>query len=521
LKEKQSVVYRTFLFLIFCLSTIYSFSQIVKPCGTSPYKDPWLKAYQQRPPTAQSRSNQDSTIYIPMTVHSVGEDDGDGHFGTLNILDAFCQLNTDYRESNIQFYLAEDIRLINNSAIYEHDSIYLAGLFMLENDVPNTLNTYIVRNPAGNCGYNLPWASMTVAKLCAGQNGHTWAHEVGHHFTIQHPFLGWERGVSYDDTIEPDFNNPAPEYVLYNYTIFKDQPFVDTIIVDTAFVEKVDGSNCHIAADGFCDTAPDYLSGRWECSNELSRMVQTDPDGVTFRSDASLIMSNSEEGCASRFTPQQMAAMRAYVLEKRQDLFIAPLPIQASVTTIPTPLYPIAGENAPVDGVELSWETVANATRYFIQVSRLSTFPEGLTFTFETDQTTLLVNDLVSERNYFWRVRPYNAFSTCTDFSTTEEFEVVESLTSLVSIEGLVNIQILPTVQKIGQPIQLLVETTRPLSGSLRVINSLGNTMYSERYRSLSNTSTFQISTHNLPSGVYFMGIETESGFVFEKIVLN
>jgi len=515
------VVYRTFLLLFFCLSTVFSFGQIVKPCGTAPYKDPWLKAYQQRSPAAQSRGNQDSVIYLPMTVHSVGKDDGGGHFGTVKILDAFCQLNADYLESNMQFYLTEDIRLINNSAIYEHDSIYLAGLFMLENDVPNTLNTYIVNNPAGNCGYNLPWASMTVAKLCAGKNGHTWAHEVGHHFTIQHPFLGWERGVSYDNSIEPDFSQPAPEYVLYNYTIFKDQPFVDTIIVDTAFVEKVDGSNCQIAADGFCDTAPDYLSGRWECNNGVSRTLQTDPNGTTFRSNASLIMSNSEEGCASRFTPQQMAAMRAYVLEQRQDLFATPFPIQEPVAEVPSLLYPIAGENAPVNQLELAWEVVPHATRYIIQVSRLSTFPEGLTTTYETDQTTLLVNDLVTERNYHWRVRPYNAFYTCTDFSAAEEFEVVESVTSIASIEGLMNMQLLPTVQKTGNSIQLLLETNRPLSGNLKVINAVGGTMYSEKYHSLSNTTTFQIPTHNLPSGVYFVGIETVSGFVFEKIVLN
>ena len=298
---------RTFFSIILLFFVIGAFGQSLQPCGTPAYKDPWLKTYQQRSPEAQVRSNQDSILYLPMTVHSIGEDDGDGHFGTVKTLDAFCILNEDFRASNIQFYLADDIRLTNNTAIYEHDSVYLAGLFMRENDIPNTLNTYILKDPAGNCGYNLPWASMTVAKICAGKDNHTWAHEVGHHFTIQHPFLGWEGGISHDGSIAPDYNEPAPDFVVYNYTIFKDQPFIDTLMIDTAFVEKMDGSNCHIAADGFCDTAPDYLTGRWECRGEESRTTQTDPNGVSFKSDASLIMSNSQDECKTRFTPQQLS----------------------------------------------------------------------------------------------------------------------------------------------------------------------------------------------------------------------
>ncbi len=457
-----------------------------------------------------------------MTVHSLGEDDGEGHFGRTKILDAFCQLNTDFQESNIQFYLTEDIRIVNNSAMYAHDSIYLMGLFMLENDLPNSLNTYFVQNPAGNCGYNLPWASMAVAKLCAKTTSSTWAHEVGHHFTIQHPFLGWEMGISYDGSIEPDFSEPAPEFVLYNYTIFKDQPFVDTLIVDTAIVEKLDGSNCHIAADGFCDTAPDYLTGRWECnSSGESRTLQTDPNGDTFRSDASLIMSNSEDGCSRRFTPQQIAAMRAYVLEQRQDLFVNPFAFQQPTSAPTTLLFPLASSEVPVDAVELSWETVPHATQYIIQISRLSSFPDGLTTTYGTNQTSLLIEDLTTERNYHWRVRAYNAFHTCTEFSPSEEFEVVESLTSVATIEGLVEMQVLPTAQEIGQPIQVVVATNQPLTGKLKLINSAGVTLYSTTFQRTIDSTTFQVSTQNLTSGLYFVGIQTATGFVYEKVVLH
>ena len=514
---------RIFFLVVFVWSTLSLLGQSLKPCGTPAYKAPWLKAYQQRPPTAQVRGNQDSILYLPMTVHSVGEDDGDGHFGTLNILDAFCTLNEDFKASNIQFYLAADIQLINNTAIYEHDSVYVAGLFMLENDVPNTLNTYLLKDPAGNCGYNLPWASMTVAKMCAGKQNHTWAHEVGHHFTIQHPFLGWEGGISYDGSIEPDYNQPAPEFVVYNYTIFKEQPYIDTLIIDTALVEKMDGSNCHIAADGFCDTAPDYLTGRWECrgNENESRTVQTDPNGVQFRSDASLIMGNSQDECKTRFTPQQIAAMRAYVLEERQDLFVNPLPLESPIVESPNLLYPIGEEAVPVDAVELTWEAVPNATRYIVQISRLRSFPEGLTDTYETEDLTLLVDDLVTERDYFWRVRPYNFYHTCTNFSEEAAFEVVESVTSISKIIGLENIQVQPTIQQIPAPIQVMLQTSLPLTGTLELVNVAGAILYSKPMTIEIGETHIHLPTNRLVDGLYFVGIRTEEGRIFRKVILR
>lgn len=515
------MINRIVFLVIFAFSYFGGFSQHLTPCGTPGYKSPWLKAYQQRPLEAQVRDRQDSILYLPMTVHSVGDDDGDGHFGTLNILDAFCTLNEDFRASNIQFYLAEEIRLINNTAIYEHVSVYEAGLFMRENDLSNTLNTYILKDPAGNCGYNLPWASMAVAKVCAGPENHTWAHEVGHHFTLQHPFLGWEGGISYDNSSMPDYNQPAPEFVVYNYTIFKDQPFIDTLIIDTAYVEKMDGSNCRIAADGFCDTAPDYLTGRWECRDDESRTTQTDPNGVKFKSDATLIMSNSQDDCKTRFTPQQIAAMRTYVQEERSDLFVNPPSIPLAIDASPTLLYPIGGEAIPVDAVELTWEEVPNATRYIVQISRLRTFPVGLTDTYETEEPLLLVDNLVTERNYFWQVRPYNFLYTCTNFSERAAFEVVESVTSLASIAGLERMLVQPTIQQAAEPIQVLLEANRPLSGSLELITLTGIVRKSEPFTTTVGENRFSIATDALAGGVYLVGVRTNSGAFFRKVLLE
>jgi len=202
-----------------------------------------------------------------MTVHNVGNDEGILHTDVLDILDAFCTLNEDFAQANIQFYLKEGIQHINSSALNEHDSVLAGGLLMMQFDQPNTINSYIVKDAAGNAGYNLPWASSVVNKAFINGRDHVWAHEIGHQFTLPHPFFGWENGVSYDNSATFNYNDPAPEYVLADYTIFKDTLWGDTLIIDTVLVEKMDGSNCHLAADGFCDTSP----VRWFSHHVLCR----------------------------------------------------------------------------------------------------------------------------------------------------------------------------------------------------------------------------------------------------------
>ena len=76
-------------------------------------------------------------------------------------------------------------------------------------------------------------------------------------------------------------------------------------------VERVDGVNCDIAGDGFCDTPADYLNYRWNCNNQgLSNVTQTDPLGEKLKSDGSLIMSYSSDVCSYRFSEEQIAAMQ-------------------------------------------------------------------------------------------------------------------------------------------------------------------------------------------------------------------
>ena len=74
----------------------------------------------------------------------------------------------------------------------------------------NKMGTYhqhvhFVSDPAGNCGYNLPYAGVAIAMGCGGPSDHTWAHEVI--TSVQHP--SWDgNGVSHDGSIAHNFSDP-------------------------------------------------------------------------------------------------------------------------------------------------------------------------------------------------------------------------------------------------------------------------------------------------------------------------
>ena len=517
----HKILYSTIIILF--LTHTFCFTQKPHPCGTKSKKSDWLTQYQQQPQTFSKGG--DTMLYLPMTVHTLGQDDGSGHFSITRVLDAFCTLNNDFAEANIQFYMADDVDRIDNSAFNRHDTIRTGGLFMRQYDVPNTVNSYIMDDPAGNCGYNLPWASLTVNEGCASPNDHTWAHEVGHNFSLQHPFYGWQGGVSHDNSVPHNYADPAPEYVLSDYTIFKDTLWTDTLIVDTILVEKMDGSNCHIAADGFCDTKPDYLNYRWQCTNDnQSSVTQTDPNGEKFISNGELIMSYSFSECKVGWSPEQIGAMRAHVLDQRKNLFSNPRSVEPPVTEVADLIYPLADEVVPANNIELNWEPVPNATRYVVQVSFVPNSFPGRPGNYETDQPNFIVPDsdpnIQIGRKYYWRVRAYNHFNTCSDYSDTETF-VVGDISAVAKINGLNEFKIYPSNLVAGETFKMSLNTSISLLGNLQITDLTGRILLLQNVNAAIGTTLLELPSDGLAPGMYLIGLQTEEGNAFEKVLVR
>lgn len=512
-------IYALFFLTSFVLARGQSPAEL-HPCGTPPFKSPWLERYQANPQAFDARSG--TTLYVPLTIHLVGFDNGSGFLRYGELLETLHQLQLDFEPADVQFFLEGDIRRVTNSEWADHEIIRTGYEMMVANDVDSTINCYFVSNPAGNAGYNLPYASVAVALSATGLQDHTLAHEIGHNLSIQHPFLGWEGGVSWDGSVDHNYANPAPPTVLYNYTSFQQQPFFDTLIIDTALVELADGSNCALAADGFCDTPPDYLGFRWTCDpNGLSPIQQTDPAGEKFFSEGQYIMAYALDDCQAIFSTEQIGAMRANLLDEKPEYLYNQTPPQAMAGLPVQPLAPAPEALLDDSQVTFRWQDVAGADGYVLRTSLFPNFPTN-NFTEEhlVWGDTSLTLDLLPNRTYYWQVRPFSRYEFGAGWSEGTSFET-GALTSVLEWDAQ-HSGLLLAPQPVAAGTLLRVENESwEASQRLRVqwLDGTGRALASLQMRAGSLTQ-LRVPASFAP-GLYILQVQADEGHWAEKVLVR
>lgn len=461
------------------------------PCGTLGVSG-WLREYRSRPPVPDLLED---TLWVAVQPHLLAKDNGTGRISTEKFLNAVCQLNEDFAASNIQFYCKNNWNLLNETDWHAHSSIPQGIEMMLTNNVPDALNAYFVADPAGNCGYNLPYGGVAIGHGCTNSGDHTWAHEVGHALSLPHPFIGWE-GKSYN------FNNPTPYSLTYDYTYFHDT--LDTQIpapLDTALVEYLNGSNCDQAADLICDTKPDYLSNRWECGAlNMSIAKQKDPAGAEFYSDGTLFMSYAADHCQNRFSPEEIAVMRATLLTEKAN-WLAPAVLEQAIGEPPVAIEPVQDQIVPTLGALLRWQPAPHATHYIVQASRLVNFAYKQLDVVTTD-TFVVAGQLTPNLKYFWRVRPFNDWYACAPFTALATFMTASlSAASEPDADGW---RCYPSLLSDGTPLTLEIpDPWRGEDARCKVFDAAGRLVWQSQISLGASRIKMEIPSANWPSGVY------------------
>lgn len=467
----------------------------LQPCGTTDGRVQWLQDYQKNP-GVYPRSND--VLYVPVTVHIVGDNNGNGYFARWGVLEAFCTLNEDFEQAGIQFFIEGNFRYHNNTNWYNH-TFQQGSQMMNQKNVPNTINCYIVDSPAGNCGYSMYHLGIALAKSCIGPSDHTWAHEIGHYLSLPHPFNGWE-GEDFDYTL------PAPAFI------------------NGEQVEKLDGSNCANASDGFCDTPADYLNYRWSCDLQgFSNTTQKDPTGAEFKSDGTLFMSYALDQCANRFSDEQIAAMQANLMTVRANLLYNQTPAEPVSMDGFTAITPLEGDTVETfQHVTFEWEPVEHAEGYYLDITVIANF-QAVLFRYEVQGTSFTTNELKKNRTYYWRVRAYNRWHTCQEYSTVHKFKTgeVETATAVRTIEAVSALTVSPNPVAEGAPVLVTLETTEAMSLGLNVVNLSGQVVYHQQQNVQPGLQTLRIPSGNLPSGLYFVQLQKEKGIMSRKLVVR
>lgn len=502
--------------LAFLLVTGFSFSLQAQElnldgrgCGIS-MKSEWLTRYQAGEITPVPKFN--AFRYIPTRYVIVGADDGTGYVNHLSILNALDQLNEDFATANMQYYLT-DIDYYNDSDLWEHATTSAGSNLASRQNKAGVLNIYFTERAGGACGYAIPETNFLVMQnSCSGNGDRTLSHEAGHVFTLPHTFYGWE-SVGQIENIE--LNERAPNSVRYRGR--------------DVLVERADSSNCATAADGFCDTAPDYLMERWSCNgNTEYRDSLLDPDSVRIAVPGVNFMSYANDLCQATFTEEQMEAMQTNLMF-RNDI---------RDNTDGSPAIAANGEDLslilPEDGertewanyVELEWNSVPNADFYLVQLNVNRNFGGSVFRNFFTKDTTAILEEgLVANRRYYWRVRPINGYLPSSEFGEEIwEFRTGRNAVSSIDPTLAAAISLAPNPVFGGQDLRI---TGRDLgvSGKLtyQLIDPAGRVLLSRENLSVAAAAGFseRIETAGLPAGVYFLRLRLDDKLVTRRVMVT
>ena len=491
------------------------------PCGTvyTPEMETILREWAHQYYTLGQRTSS-TRLYLPMSAQLVGDDDGSNRPNVNTVLNDLCAVNTFYDTLNIQFYLANLTTSINNTDWNSAgvstnppsgNSNYYTSM-PVANNFPNTINSYIHGSQIpGLCGVYHGSAVgsggtsggspdiVNCSASCVSGNGKTWAHEVGHYLSLPHTFYGLE-GSNYGCGF-----------------VASGSSFERVARTGSSAV-----CNCSTTGDFFCDTEPDYFAYRWNCdangeSCPVKNVVTVAgvKDTTTFKIKGKNIMSYADDICAKEFTSQQRDAMRYMITHYRTNLHATTPPTAGAIVDPVVAISPTSGAYLPSTAATFQWQPVANATDYYIQISRTNYFAVIADEGWVKNATSFTTTKLGAGKNYYWRVRPFNKRYFCQPFSAPTNFT-----TGVLSVEGVNEFSLQPNPS--ASVLTLHVGTQAALEGDLVVTNMQGQTVKTiANHRFDVGESEVSISVYDLPNGVYFLTFKTQSGALTQKLVVT
>ncbi|MEO5582314.1 MAG: T9SS type A sorting domain-containing protein, partial [Saprospiraceae bacterium] len=171
------------------------------------------------------------------------------------------------------------------------------------------------------------------------------------------------------------------------------------------------------------------------------------------------------------------------------------------------------------DSVKLDWEDVPGAANYLVQYDVVPTF-ELLVQSIVTKESNLTINKLTQNRTYYWRVIPFNDFSTC--FLDPIKFTFkAGALTAVNDIPEIKSFAVFPNPVIGNKQISLQVESRIGFSGVLSLHDLTGKKLFFQSNEKFpgGNTSKY-LDISSLSAGVYIISIATSKGIGSRKLVI-
>lgn len=454
--------------------------------------------------------------YIPTKMHLVAQSDGTGRVSFLDILDMLCKLNTVYSDQDLQFYLGGsnngDFALPNRSDVYNHSQGGTGNFWMnsWKNANPNSMNLIVGNIVAGGVSggttlgyYNPAGDWIFFRKDQMNGTATTAAHEVGHYFTLNHPFYGLEGFDYFANGNNYSASNPPPS----------------SINGEQLERQARTGGNCATAADGFCDTYPDYNFGLGFSGCSFTNVNAVDPTGVQVTPNEENYMGYFLDACQNTFSLEQKQAVMADVISRGYN---NPPTTPSTVNAVPTLIYPQAmGVTSGFNSVTFDWDPVPNATHYILEIYTFPA-PGGSAPIFQTVVTTdsYTYTSLSASRGYQYRVKAYNRYSFCAPATALTRFNTPSWGVSVEENEEASNGFLVypnPATDKLF----VNSKDNTPGEYNLSVVDMNGRVVMQNLLGYVNADQQFELNLNNIPSGVYIVNIASEKSVEQHKLVVS
>ena len=479
-------------------------------CGLSPETGAQIRdqIFKNRAEMRDFVRPRNTTTYVPVRFYMVAKSNGSERTSELVALKGLCRMNENYADQDIQFYLKE-FKYLNSNSIHDNPGSNTAYNSIRNSMVYDAINIFIVANIGFDenvaAYYQGPASGPNRADWIVSNDNFaddftTLTHEVGHYFSLQHPWYGWEE-QAYDEAIHGNpvgFNSPAGASIKN---------------------EWVNGENCMTAGDMICDTPADYrfdFPGPDNCTYVGN---VKDPNGELISPDPTNFMNYAD--CTNslyHFTPDQKAAISMSLFSSSRDYLPSELtPVLGEVTSSPTLISPQNLETvATYNSVELEWADLDNADQYYLELSKVG----GGTERYILNDTKVTLTNLEPNSSYFWKVMGFNSFYTC---GNTTGNRIVKTGSDTVldtnDIPGLEEWTVRPNPVRSGSTLILLVNSNSGITVDARLSTVTGQTIAYMPDQVLGNgTSTIEIDTYGLPAGIYLVSLQTADGLETRRV---
>ena len=203
--------YKILMLVMFGFFTTMSFAQInnqvltnqipSEECGTESYMTPQQRSiYLQTRDARNSWEKAETTLDFPIQFHIVRLSNGLGGFDPLLLPSVMNDINSEYINSNMQFYECATVNFIDDSGNFYFNSTNKSS-FSTTHNVSNVINVYfffriVNTNNEEICGQaSFPWSTGTHSIIMKNNcYDVSMVHEMGHFYSLWHTHQGYFRG---------------------------------------------------------------------------------------------------------------------------------------------------------------------------------------------------------------------------------------------------------------------------------------------------------------------------------------